>query len=61
MICQNCKKENRTVILKPCKHLAVCNNCVNLNNCPVCKAEIKEFVKIYISWYLNIFSSINRF
>eukprot|EP01016_Furgasonia_blochmanni_P047537 TRINITY_DN6995_c0_g1_i4.p1 TRINITY_DN6995_c0_g1~~TRINITY_DN6995_c0_g1_i4.p1 ORF type:complete len:364 (+),score=59.83 TRINITY_DN6995_c0_g1_i4:108-1094(+) len=50
--CIICMDRARNVILKPCHHLCVCNECWRLTTnkiCPVCKAGVDGVVDIFIS------------
>ena len=47
--CTICMNDSRKFALIPCGHFGFCSNCVGrLEECPYCKEEIKEFIKIYI-------------
>ena len=48
--CKNCKKEERDVVFKPCKHLGVCFRCSEfLTHCNICDAKIDRKVRVYRS------------
>ena len=46
--CKRCKKEERDVVFKPCKHLGVCFRCSEfLTRCSICDIKIDRKVKVY--------------
>ena len=48
--CKRCKKEERDVVFKPCKHLGVCFRCSeSLTRCNICDVKIDEKVRVYRS------------
>ena len=48
--CKSCKKEERDVVFKPCKHLGVCFRCIEfLTRCNICDAKIDRKVRVYRS------------
>ena len=51
--CIICYSENREMILKPCKHICVCQNCCtriiqDFNKCPFCQKRIIQSERIYL-------------
>ncbi|KAH8405127.1 hypothetical protein KR222_004197 [Zaprionus bogoriensis] len=49
-LCKVCLDEEVGVVFLPCGHLATCNQCApSVANCPMCRAEIKGFVRTFIS------------
>ena len=50
-LCCVCVEYSRSVLLLPCRHLCVCENCANspqLNSkCPVCRSSILDTIKVY--------------
>ena len=49
-ICKVCDKNNSDVLFLPCAHLCCCTDCSkSLKQCPVCKREVCEKVKTYMS------------
>ncbi|KAL4490311.1 hypothetical protein ABPG72_004350 [Tetrahymena utriculariae] len=50
MECIICYQRSRSVIIRPCLHCSMCQQCYNVlpkKECPVCKTSIKSEVKIY--------------
>lgn len=51
MSCVICYIEVRNIILKPCKHLAICSIClkniINSKVCPICKDPFNSFTEIF--------------
>ena len=48
--CKRCKKEERDVVFKPCKHLGVCFRCSEfLTRCNICDVKIDKKVRVYRS------------
>lgn len=51
MYCVICYTEVRNIILNPCNHLAICNQCFhNIKNdkmCPICKNKFSSYVEIF--------------
>ena len=48
--CKRCKKEERDVVFKPCKHLGVCFRCSKfLTRCNICDVKIDKKVRVYRS------------
>lgn len=48
-ICKVCLDRQANIVLLPCKHVAVCSQCVfGLNDkCPICRAKIGEKISLY--------------
>lgn len=52
-LCVVCLNEERTVILMPCRHFALCNRCVGTllqqqqQTCPMCRHIIFEVISVY--------------
>ena len=48
--CKSCKKQERDVVFKPCKHLGVCFRCGEfLTRCNICDAKIDKKIRVYRS------------
>ena len=39
-LCCICLDGKKNVLFLPCKHICTCANCSNVNNCPICRANI---------------------
>ena len=49
-LCKLCAVREVDVVFIPCGHLMVCKYCSSpLTDCPICRAKINEFVKVYFS------------
>jgi len=54
LTCPNCRMKTKNVVLMPCKHLSLCEDCYYLlrdrekSRCPCCKQKFYDFFKIYI-------------
>ena len=54
LTCPNCRMKTKNVVLMPCKHLSLCEDCYYLlrdkekRMCPCCKGKFDDFFKIYI-------------
>ncbi|CAO3575096.1 unnamed protein product [Mortierella alpina] len=54
MLCVVCQSEPRGVILRPCRCLALCNECREVmasrrfKQCPCCRSDVQGFSKIYL-------------
>ena len=47
---KRCKKEEKDVVFKPCKHLGVCFRCSKfLTRCNICDIKIDKKVRVYRS------------
>lgn len=46
MKCQNCQINEASLILSPCNHFVLCNEC-QVASCPVCNLQIEKRTKIY--------------
>lgn len=45
--CVNCQKQKDLSIMVPCGHL-VCNECKNIDQCPICSSPIKNVKNIFV-------------
>jgi hypothetical protein len=46
--CNICLEQEKCIVFLPCAHLFACGSCsTSVTECPVCKSEIKGFVKIF--------------
>jgi hypothetical protein len=50
-ICQVCYDNKINILLSPCGHMVICDNCMNFidNNCPLCRTPITDKTKIFRS------------
>eukprot|EP00941_MAST-03F_sp_MAST-3F-sp1_P006193 g6193.t1 len=49
-LCIVCLERRRTTLLSPCNHFSLCENCaVKCKSCPVCRSEVRESVRIFLS------------
>ena len=49
-LCVVCMSAARSVVLIPCGHLAVCQNCYSrLQQCPICRSVIRGAIRSYLS------------
>ncbi|KAL7737922.1 hypothetical protein ACLKA6_006292 [Drosophila palustris] len=49
-LCKVCLDEEVGVVFLPCGHLATCNQCApSVANCPMCRADIKGYVRTFLS------------
>ncbi|KAI1296191.1 hypothetical protein EDD11_007510 [Mortierella claussenii] len=54
LLCVVCQSEPRGVLLRPCRCLALCNECREVlasrrfKQCPCCRADVQGFSKIYL-------------
>ena len=49
-ICSVCLDAEKNVVFLPCSHMAVCSSCTaNIELCPICRQEIKYYIKPIIS------------
>jgi hypothetical protein len=47
-LCKVCFETEMDVILMPCRHLVVCQNCAALlNSCPTCRQQIGSIQRVY--------------
>jgi baculoviral IAP repeat-containing protein 2/3 len=47
--CALCLTEEKCLAFIPCGHVAACVSCGHsLRSCPICRAEIKAFVRVYL-------------
>ncbi|KAL6314988.1 hypothetical protein AAG906_029211 [Vitis piasezkii] len=48
--CRNCRKEEASVLLLPCRHLCLCTICGStLHTCPICKSNKNASVHVNLS------------
>lgn len=51
IICVICQRNNKNVLLLPCKHFCICEECSNNeefnNKCPICRSPIIDKMIIY--------------
>jgi len=48
-LCVVCQEEPRQVVFQPCRHLVCCKSCsTSLRSCPMCRAEIKHRLEVYL-------------
>ena len=46
--CDVCYMDEKNALLLPCKHNCVCIGCAkDVISCPICRGNVKEFIKIY--------------
>jgi hypothetical protein len=49
-LCKVCFNKDSPVILTPCMHVVVCENCaLSLLTCPICRVKILEFKRIFFA------------
>ena len=52
-LCCICLNQNVNSVLIPCGHLTLCYGCAELqsksrqNRCPICRTDVKSFIKTY--------------
>ena len=51
-LCCICRDAVKTILLMPCRHLCLCENCSNAlkrrrGNCPVCRQVVVDCIKVY--------------
>lgn len=47
-ICAVCLVNPKAIVIKPCRHYALCTDCVAaLHDCPVCKVPMQSYERIY--------------
>jgi len=59
-ICSICLDEKELIILEPCLHQCICNECLNKlisysSKCPICRCKIFFKKNIYINIICSIF------
>jgi hypothetical protein len=49
MLCKSCETQQPGVVLLPCGHVAICENCAKKQGegCPNCSAQISGYVNLY--------------
>ena len=49
-LCKICMVENCSIVFLPCGHCFACKLCAaSLEDCPICRCKINQFVKVYFS------------
>merc|ERR1711874_237533 len=49
-LCKICLVESAKIVFLPCGHFLSCSSCApSLNNCPVCRTDIKGMVRAYLA------------
>ena len=49
-LCCICRDSPKSVLLLPCRHLCVCENCCShypMDKCPVCRSTVSQQLKVY--------------
>ena len=49
--CVVCFEAPKCILLMPCKHLCLCENCserIEIKNCPICRNTVKNKIKIFV-------------
>lgn len=51
--CVICQEHIKCVLLLPCRHLCMCNECINTlqlyhNTCPICRSDIETTMQIFV-------------
>ena len=50
VICKLCVERKADIIFLPCAHILTCKDCAStLNNCPICRFDINQLVKVYFA------------
>jgi len=50
LCCVVCFEAPRTVLLRPCLHLALCSGCARqFQNCPICRRMVLDRIRIFLS------------
>lgn len=48
--CVVCLTNDRTELLVPCGHFALCEMCAGaVNSCPICRCKVKSRVKVHVA------------
>ncbi len=48
--CSICMDSNKDVVLEPCNHFSICNNCAKrISHCPICRVKIENIKIIFNS------------
>merc|ERR1719219_1222596 len=48
-VCKICLVESIKIVFVPCGHFLSCSSCApSLNNCPVCRTDIRGMVRAYL-------------
>lgn len=53
LLCIICRDRDKCVLLFPCKHLCLCNECASVidayeNKCPICRVSIYQKIKVFV-------------
>lgn len=49
-LCVVCQVQEKTILLLPCRHLCLCENCssrTTLSDCPLCRDTIQDKIRVY--------------
>jgi hypothetical protein len=47
-VCVVCMDKDKNILLGPCNHLCVCQDCsVPLKKCPMCRGDIEKKTKVF--------------
>ncbi|XP_044259805.1 death-associated inhibitor of apoptosis 1-like isoform X2 [Tribolium madens] len=50
ILCKICDRFERNTVFLPCKHIVACTQCSDvMQNCPICRRNIENKIKVYIS------------
>lgn len=49
--CVICTERKSDLCIKPCMHICLCSQCPKLLSCPICRVDIQETFKVFISGY----------
>jgi hypothetical protein len=50
VMCRICLEEETRFVVQPCGHFCMCGDCVvQLNHCPICRAEIESRIHAFLS------------
>ena len=48
VMCRKCKKRKSEMIMMPCGHLCLCENCASdVKRCVICRAKVTEKMKVF--------------
>ena len=45
--CCICHDKQSNILLRPCNHLSLCEECLKNGRCPLCRKKIKETIKVF--------------
>jgi len=49
MLCVICEDHEKEIAFQPCGHVCACYNCaVQLPDCPICRVEYTDFLRVYL-------------